>query len=284
MWGKCVLGKWMVNICNLWSHCLFIFGHPMFLVDSISECIARCVSEMHILSLGCSQVSFCFLLTAVLAAWGWALLLPVLPARRGACCSSPGSWLQLGLRPPCSMHGFLSWMALAAWLLSGPHFYLVSWPACPGKLPSPGRLVKLSGWPALSSLPFPFLPFAHMVSAGSHCLSLLSVPPTHFLHLLWSIPSLLPSCFSSLCSFAVLLLCILVSFTLVPWRIFALAFPYLRAVCIFSRARCLSPVCSSDLAATLFGTVTNRTLIRVTGWRNCYIYHFLFTVDIFVGL
>lgn len=71
--------------------------------------------------------------------------------------------------------------------LSGPHFYLVSWPACPGKLPSPGGLVKLSGWPAFSfpSLPFPFLPFSHMVSAGSHCLSLLvSVPPTHFLDLL----------------------------------------------------------------------------------------------------
>lgn len=212
MWGKCVLGKWMVNICNLCSHCLFIFGHPMFLVDSISECIARCVSEMHILLLGCSQVSFCFLPTAVLGAWGWALLLPVLPARRGACCSSPGSWPQLGLSPPCSIHGFLSWMALAAWLLSGPHFYLVSWPACPGKLPSPGRLVKLSGWPALSSLPFPFLPFAHMVSAGSHCLSLLSVPPTHFLHLLWSIPSLLPSCFSFpllFCCFASLYPCFL---------------------------------------------------------------------------
>lgn len=192
MWGKCLLGKWMVNICNLCSHCLFIFGHPMFLVDSISECITRCFSEMHILLLGCSQVSFCCLLTAVLGAWGWALLLPVLPARRGACCSSPGSWVQLGLCPPCSIHRFLSWMALAGWLLStswlsGPHFYLVSWLASPGKLPSPGRLVKLPGWPAFPSLPFPFLPFAHMVSAGSHCLSLVSLPPTHFLHLLWSI-------------------------------------------------------------------------------------------------
>lgn len=59
-----------------------------------------------------------------------------------------------GIAPPCSTHGFLSWMALAAWLLSGPHFYLVSWLACPGKLPSPALLVKLSGWPAF---PFPSL-------------------------------------------------------------------------------------------------------------------------------
>ena len=123
-----------------------------------------------------------------------------------------------------------------------------------------------------------------MVSAGSHCLSLrVSVPPTHLLGLLWSILSLLPSCFSSLCSFAVLLLCILVSFTLVPWRLSALAFPYLQAACIFSRACCLTLVRSSDLATTLFETVTNRTPISVIGWRNGYVYHFLFPIGICIS-
>lgn len=93
MGGKCLLGKGMVNSCNLCSHCLFIFGHPMILVDCISECIARCVSEMLTLLLGCSQASFCFLLAAVLGAQGWVLLLPI--PLGGACWAHPApgcSW------------------------------------------------------------------------------------------------------------------------------------------------------------------------------------------------
>lgn len=85
MWGRCLLGKWVVNICNLFSHCLFIFGHPKILVDSISECITRCVTEVLTLLLGCSQASFCILLRAIL---------PVPPATHGACCRSPSSWVQ----------------------------------------------------------------------------------------------------------------------------------------------------------------------------------------------
>lgn len=149
----------------------------MILVDSISECIARCVSEMLTLLLGCSQASFYSLLTAILGAQGWVLLLPVPSAMCGVCWGSPSSWVQLGLHPPCSTHGFLSWMALAAWLLSGPHFYLVSWLACPGKLPSPALLVKLSGWPAF---PFPSL------FSPSHTWCLLA--PTVYLSLSLGLP------------------------------------------------------------------------------------------------
>lgn len=64
---KCLLGKCMVNTCNLCNHCVFIFGHPVVIVDNVSECIARwdtvvyCVSEKLIPLLGHSQSSFRFL-------------------------------------------------------------------------------------------------------------------------------------------------------------------------------------------------------------------------------
>lgn len=213
MWGRCLLGKWVVNICNLFSHCLFIFGHPKILVDSISECITRCITEVLTLLLGCSQASFCILLRAILGAQGCTA-----PA-----CSPCHTWCLLQVTqllgagcPPCSIHGFLSWMALAAWLfsaswLSGSHFYLVSWPACPGKLRSPGRLVKLLGWPAFS---FSSLPFSPLLTHGACWLPLFISPclcASHsFLDLLWSsrlccLPVFRPSALLLFCFFVSLL-------------------------------------------------------------------------------
>lgn len=170
MWGKCLLGKWLVNICNLSSHFLFLFGHPEILVDSISECTARCVSEMLMLLLGGSQASFCLLLPAVLGAQGWVWCLLRVPQLLGAAGVVP---TLLHARIPL-LDGFAAWLLCTVWL-SGLHFYLVSWPACPGKLPSPGLW-----WSSGAGQPFPSL------FSPSHTWCLLA--PTVYLSLSLCLP------------------------------------------------------------------------------------------------
>lgn len=191
----------------------------------------------------------------------WSTELSAAPATRGVCCRYPAP----GLCPLSSKLRFLSWVALAAWLLSGPHFYLVSWPACPGKLPSPGQLVKLSGWPAF---PFPFLSFSPLLTHGVCWLPLFISPCLCASHSFLRF-ALIHSVFAAFLFFVPLLFCCFAS--LYPCflhtcslKAFCSGFP-LPTSSIFSRAYCLSSFFSSDLAAALFETVTNRTLIHVAG-------------------
>lgn len=194
--------------------------------------------------------------------------------------------MQLGLCPPCSTHRFRSWIAFSRL----PALYLLAlWPSfLPSWLASLSWQTSLSWWAGealgLASLllPFPSLSFSPLLTHGVCWLPLFISPCLCASHSFLRF-ALIHPVFAAFLFFLPLLFCCFAS--LYPCFLHTCS---LKAFCsgftlpTSSLYLFQSFLCPSDLAVTLLEIVTNRTLICVTGWRNCNVYRSLFTMDIFI--